>query len=132
MNTSHRIFFELQKEPFIADIAHKEILETPEIKGVENRIRYATSLGSVALITGEIGSGKSTALRYVSGKLHPSEYRIIQVTASNGSILELYRNILGELDLDPVGSSRTRMTRQIKQEIKDTVIGKKNENSFNY
>ena len=125
MNTSHRIFFELQREPFIADIAHKEILETPEIKGVENRIRYATSLGSVALITGEIGSGKSTALRYVSGKLHPSEYRIIQVTASNGSILELYRNILGELDLDPVGSSRSRMTRQIKQEIMDTVIGKK-------
>ncbi len=125
MNTSHRIFFELQKEPFIADIAHNEIMETPEIKGVENRIRYATGLGSIALITGEIGSGKSTALRYVSGKLHPSEYRIIHVTASNGSILELYRNILGELDLDPVGSSRTRMTRQIKQEIKDTVIGKK-------
>ncbi len=125
MNTSHRIFFELQKEPFIADIAHKEILATPDIKGVENRIRYATSLGSVALITGEIGSGKSTALRYVSGKLHPSEYRIIHVTASNGSILELYRNILGELDLDPVGSSRIRMTRLIKQEIKDTVIGKK-------
>ncbi len=43
----------------------------------------------------------------------------------HGSILELYRNILGELDLEPVGSSRTRMTRQIKQQVKDTVIGKK-------
>ncbi|MDY0223630.1 MAG: AAA family ATPase [Desulfobacterium sp.] len=125
MNTSHRIFFQLHREPFIADISHKEILVTPDIKGVEDRISYAVSLGSVALITGEIGSGKSTALRYVSGKFHPSEYRIIHVTASNGSILELYRNILGELDLDPVGSSRTRMTRQIKQQVIDTVIGKK-------
>ena len=123
MNTSHRIFFQLHREPFIADISHKEILVTPDIKGVEDRISYAVSLGSVALITGEIGSGKSTALRYVSGKFHPSEYRIIHVTASNGSILELYRNILGELDLDPVGSSRTRMTRQIKQQVIDTVIG---------
>ena len=125
MNTSHRIFFELHREPFIADIAHKEILMTPNIEGVENRIHYAVSLGAVALITGEIGSGKSTALRYVSGELHPSEYRIIHVTASNGSILELYRNILGELNLDPVGTSRTLMTRRIKQEITDTVIGKK-------
>ena len=125
MNNSHRIFFELHREPFIADISHKEILETPDIKGVESRILYAITLGSVALITGEIGSGKSTALRYVSGKLHSSAYRIIHVTASNGSILELYRNILGELDLEPVGSSRTRMTRQIKQQVKDTVIGKK-------
>jgi len=125
MNTSHRVVFELQREPFTADIAQKEILETPSIKGVEERICYAISLGAVALVTGEIGSGKSTALRYVSGKLHPSEYRIIHVTASNGSILELYRNILGELDLEPTGSSRTRMIRQIKQEIKDTVIGKK-------
>ncbi len=125
MSTSHRIFFQLHREPFVADISHSEILITPDIKGAEDRISYAISLGSVALITGEIGSGKFTALRYVSGKLHPSEYRIIHVTASNGSILELYRNILGELDLEPVGSSRTRMTRQIKQQVKDTVIGKK-------
>ena len=125
MNTSHRIFFELHREPFIADIAHKEILRTPNIEGVENRIHYAVSLGAVALITGEIGSGKSTALRYVSGALHPSEYRIIHVTASDGSILELYRNILGELNLDPAGTSGTLMTRRIKQEITDTVIGKK-------
>jgi len=125
MNTSHRIFFELQREPFIADIAHKEILRTPNIKGVENRIHYAVGLGAVALITGEIGSGKSTALRYVTGALHPSEYRIIHIVASNGSILELYRNILAELNLDPAGTSRALMTRRIKQEIIDTVIGKK-------
>jgi len=125
MNISHRHFFELQREPFTADIAHKEILVTPSIKGVEERISYAVTLGAVALITGEIGSGKSTALRYVSEALHPSEYRIIHVTASAGSILELYRNILGELDLEPVGSSRAKITRQIKQEVKDTVLGKK-------
>ena len=125
MKTSHRVFFELHREPFTADIAHKEILVTAPLKGVEERILYAVSLGAVALVTGEIGSGKSTALRYVAGTLHPSEYRMIHVTASSGSILELYRQILGELDLTPAGFSRTVMTRQIKQEVKDTVLGKK-------
>ena len=47
------------------------------------------------------------------------------MTASAGSILELYRHILGELDLEPAGSSRARMTRQIKQQIRDAVVGKK-------
>jgi len=91
MNSSYRMFFELQREPFTADIAHKEILVTPAIKGVEERIRYAVRLGAVALITGEIGSGKSTALRYVAGSFHPSEYRILHVTASAGSILKSSR-----------------------------------------
>jgi general secretion pathway protein A len=125
MNSSYRVFFELQREPFTADITHKEILVTPAIKGVQERIHYAVRLGAVALITGEIGSGKSTALRYVAGSFHPSEYRILHVTASAGSILELYRHILGELHLEPVGSSRAKMTRKIKQEIKDAVLGKK-------
>lgn len=118
---AHRLFFQLHKEPFTADIAHKDILKTNEIEGVENRIHYAVNLGAVALITGDIGSGKSTALRYVSGNMHPSEYRLIHVTASNGSILELYRNILGKLNLEPTGSSRVAMLRKIKQEVLDTV-----------
>lgn len=125
MNQAHRIFFGLHREPFTADIAHNEILKTSIIQGVEKRIHYAISLGAVALITGEIGSGKSTALRYVTGTLHPSEYRVIHVTASKGSILELYRHLLGELNMEPAGSSRAKMVRRIKQEIKDTVLGKK-------
>ena len=125
MNQSYRIFFELQREPFRADIAHREILKTPVVQGIEKRILYAVNLGATALITGEIGSGKSTALRYVSGSLHPSEYRVIHVTASKGSILELYRHILVELNLESVGSSRAKMVHCIKQEIKDTVLGKK-------
>jgi len=125
MNSTHRVFFGLQSDPFISDISHKDILLTSSVTGVQERIHYAVSLGSVALITGEIGSGKSTALRYVAGAFHPSEYRIIHVTASAGSILELYRHILGELGLEPAGSSRAKMTHQIKQEIKDSVLGKK-------
>jgi len=125
MNSSYRMFFELQREPFTADIAHKDILVTPAIKGVEERIHYAVRLGAAAVITGEIGSGKLTALRYVANSFHPSEYRILNVTASAGSILELYRHILGELHLEPAGSSRAKMTRIIKQEIKDAVLGKK-------
>jgi type II secretory pathway predicted ATPase ExeA len=79
----------------------------------------------MALVTGEIGSGKSTALRYASGKLHPSEYRILSITASSGSILELYRQLLGELAIERNTTSRTVMVRLIQSEIQQLVLGKK-------
>ena len=122
---SYRIFFEFVQEPFGSDISHKQILVTPSLTGVKERIHYAVRLGAVALITGEIGSGKSTALRYVTGNLHPSEYKIIFVTASAGSILELYRQILSELGIDVGSTSRAVMIRKIKHEVLEFVHGKK-------
>jgi len=122
---NYRVFFEFVQEPFSADISHKQILVTPSLTGVEERIHYAVRLGAVALITGEIGSGKSTALRYVTGSLHPSEYKVIYVTASAGSILELYRQILSELGIDVGSTSRAVMIRQIKHEVLEFVHGKK-------
>jgi len=71
MTSSYRQFFGLHYEPFTADIKRKEILVTPSLKRVEERIHYALRIGGIAVVTGEIGSGKSTALRYVIGGLHP-------------------------------------------------------------
>jgi general secretion pathway protein A len=117
MDTNYRAFFGLQKEPFTADITIEHILVTPGVKGVSDRIHYGLRLGAVILLTGEIGSGKSTALRYVTGNLHPSEHKILPVTASAGSILELYRQIIDELGIEPIGSSRAAMISNIKREI---------------
>ncbi len=125
MNTSYRQFFALTKEPFGADIPRKDIMVTKALSAMEERIHYTIRLGAITLVTGEIGSGKSTSLRYVLGGLHPSEYRIIYITASSGSILELYRQILNELAIDVAGSSRAVMTRKIKQEVLDLTHGKK-------
>src|SRR5665647_517580 len=125
MDTSYRQFFALTKEPFCSDILRKDIMVTKALSAMDERIHYTIRMGAIALVTGEIGSGKSTSLRYVLGGLHPSEYRIIYVTASSGSILELYRQILNELAIDVVGSSRAAMTRRIKQEILELTQGKK-------
>ena len=125
MDESYRPFFGLQREPFSADISLKEVLVTPTINAVSDRIQYTIRLGAVALITGEIGSGKSTALRYVIGNLHPAEYRILYVTATSGSILELYRQIINEMGIDVASNSRAVLTSTIKQEIIELSRGKK-------
>lgn len=125
MESTYRQYFALQKEPFAADIPRKEILITPVLSAVQDRVHYALRLGAVTLITGEIGSGKSTALRYCVGGLYPSEYRVLFVTASAGSILEIYRQILAELGVENAGASRAKMTSRIKQEVLELAVGKK-------
>lgn len=122
---AYRAFFGLAREPFGADLELKAIMQTDDLLGVQERFLYAVRLGAIALVTGEVGAGKSTALRWCCGQLHPAKYKPLWITASSGSILEVYRQLLAELDCHTASSSRATLTRMIKQQIYDLVIGKK-------
>jgi len=122
---SYRPFFGFAKEPFSADLDLDEILETDDLIGVNQRMEYVTRIGAIALVTGEVGAGKSTALRWAAGKLHPSRYRVLWITATSGSILELYRQLLAELDINTASSSRAVLTRMIRQQIVNLALTKK-------
>jgi general secretion pathway protein A len=125
MTTNYRMFFELQCEPFTADLPPEHIMRTEALSGVEERVRYVMRIGAAALVTGEIGSGKSTALRHLSQSLHPAEYLCLHVTATSGSVLELYRQIIAALGLTPQGISRARMLQAIRHHITDLTLAKK-------
>ncbi len=125
MKHNYSAFFGFTKAPFGTDIKASDILKTPELIDVEDRFDYVIGLGAIGLITGEIGSGKSTALRYVLAKLHPSEYRTLYITASSGSILEFYRQFVDALDIPFSSNSKIVMTKVIKKEIADYVLEKR-------
>lgn len=125
MNNKYQTFFGLGKEPFNADINAGDILKTPELAEVKDRFDYVVRLGAVGLVTGEVGSGKSTALRYAIEKLHPSEYRPLYITASSGSIIEFYRQFLDVLDMSFSSNSKAIMVKMIKKEIMNLVREKK-------
>ena len=125
MNNTYQTFFGLGKEPFGSDINASDILKTPELADVTNRFDYVLRLGAVGLVTGEVGSGKSTALRYAMEKLHPSEYRPLYITASSGSIMEFYRQFVDVLDIHLSSNSKAIMVKMIKNEIINLVHEKK-------
>ena len=124
-NENYHAFFGMTKEPYRSDLTHEEILETEGLLAVKKRFDYALRLGGVAVITGEIGSGKSTALRYAMSTLHPSAYLSLYVTATTGSVLELYRQITDALCLNFSSNSKVFMMRAIKKEIAQLVEDKK-------
>jgi len=125
MNNNYRSFFALKKQPFGADISINDILKTPQLIDVKDRFDYVIRLGAIGLVTGEVGSGKSTAIRYAADHLHPSEYKSLYLTASSGSIMEFYRQLINELDIHIKSNSKAIMQRLIKKEIIELVSEKK-------
>ncbi len=122
---SYRAFFGFTREPFSSDLDIDAILQTPDLLGVSQRVEYVIRIGGIGLVTGEVGAGKSTALRWSAGQLHPSKYKTLWITATAGSILEVYRQLLAELDINTATSSRAVLTRQIRQQIHNLVTTKK-------
>lgn len=125
MSHAYRTFFGFAREPFSSDIKVAEILKTETVIAVADRVEYAVRLGAMILVTGEVGSGKSTALRFAVSRLHPSEYRLLWVTATGGSILELYRQIALEVEVETASFSRAALTRTIRKSILELALGKK-------
>ena len=122
---SYHTFFGLKGQPFAADLPLEAILKTSDLLEVQQRLLYTIELGAIALVTGEVGAGKSTALRWVAGQLHPSKYKPLWVTATSGSILEVYRQLLAELDIQTASSSRAILTGLIRTQILNLVQSKK-------
>jgi type II secretory pathway predicted ATPase ExeA len=122
---SYRPFFGFIREPFAADLDLDNVLQTDDLAAVSQRVEYVMRIGAIGLVTGEVGAGKSTALRWACGQLHPSQYKPLWITATAGSILEVYRQLLAELDINTAASSRAVLTRLIRQQIQNLVVTKK-------
>ncbi len=122
---SYRPFFGLAREPFCADLGLEEIMQTQDLLAVNQRLEYVIRIGAIGLVTGEVGAGKSTALRWAAGQLHPSRHKVLWITATSGSILEVYRQLLAELDINTAASSRAVLTRMIRQQIVNLAVTKK-------
>ena len=112
-HATYKAFFGFMKEPFWAGRPGGGDDETSGLLGVRERFLYAVGLSSVALITGDVGSGKSSGLRFAQAQLHPSEYKVLHVTATSGAIVEMYKQICHALDIDVRGSSKAILTRTI-------------------
>lgn len=117
----YRTFFGLQREPFAMELKVEEIFTTPALSEFTERFDYVLRLGAIGLLTGEVGAGKSTALRFAASRLHPSQYHTLWLTASSGSILESYRHLAAALDVETRSSSRAVLTRIIRHGIYELV-----------
>lgn len=98
MNSS---YFSFTREPFSRELAPHEVFASRGHQELLARLHHAIDTGSLAVITGLVGSGKSTAIRSAIHSLDASRYRYIYLASSALSSLEFYRSLLHQVNIRP-------------------------------
>lgn len=114
MSFNFQNFFAFKKEPFSQNISVNEIYQRPGLDGITQRIDYTIETKMITLVTGEIGAGKSTSLRYSLSNLHPSKYSVISLIASTGSINELLKQLSMEMKLSLTFNSIAKLMNAVR------------------
>ena len=86
-------FFGFKKTPFADNPDGKQLFASQAWQQVKTRLEFLAQHRGVGLLTGEVGSGKSTAARVFTAALNTSLYKILYVHFSSGSALDLLRQI---------------------------------------
>ena len=108
--------FALTRLPFETPAHTDELFESNARREAEARLQHLIELKGIGLLTGEVGSGKTTVCRHVAAALHPGLYRVGYVSLTTGNVLDMYKSIAWELGL-PTERSRATAYRAIRAEI---------------
>src|ERR1700751_1626898 len=117
-------FFGFKKTPFPDNPDGKQLFASQAWNQLKARLQFLVDYHGAGLLTGEVGSGKSTAARTVTATLNPNLYRVLYLHWTTGSALDLLRQLALALDLEPA-HFRGDLVRQIADTIVRLNQGKK-------
>ena len=92
------------------------LFESRAARETATRLRHLLELRGIGLLTGESGCGKTSAVRQVCERLHPSRHRVFYVPLTTGSVLDLYQTVGWAFGLE-VRRTRASARRAIRAEI---------------
>jgi type II secretory pathway predicted ATPase ExeA len=104
--------------PFTKTIPTKDLFPTTGQKELTARLTYLVRERGFGLVTGEIGSGKSTAVRTFTAGLDPNRYLVIYLANPTTGMTGLYRDLLYSLGHEPPFTS-SRMVARIRSALSD-------------
>lgn len=112
-------YFSFTREPFSRELAPTEVFLSKGHHELLARLRHAIETGSLAVITGQVGSGKSTAIRSVMHSLDASRYRYIYLASSGLTPAEFYKSLLYQVNVQPGRgfSQNKRLVAQTMMEL---------------
>ena len=91
-------FFGFKKAPFGDSPDVKQLFPSQAWNQAKARLQFLADHHGAGLLTGEVGSGKSTAARTFTAALNPNLYKILYLHWTPGSTLDLLRQLALELD----------------------------------
>jgi general secretion pathway protein A len=112
-NDDIRTWFGFRKQPFSSDLKPDQLFLRPCLDEIADRIRFAVQNGMYFAVIGEVGAGKSTAMRYALNRLSPKQYQVLSVVGGNWTFVELLRQCMAEVGIFTRTNQQSGMLRSI-------------------
>jgi len=109
-------FFNFTSTPFKRDISPNALYMTPQIKVLQDRLSHGVKNRYFLIVTGDSGSGKTTAIRQFMSALDPSRTVALYVSEANLTPRNFYYEVLNQLGVQP-RFYRGDAKRQLMKEI---------------
>jgi len=94
-------FFNFTKTPFQRDIPHGALYMTPQFNALQDRLSHGVKNRYFLIVTGDSGSGKTTAIRHFTSSLDSNRTVSLYVSESSLTPRNFYFDILNQLGVKP-------------------------------
>src|ERR1700737_1319254 len=115
----------LQAVPFTRTLNPNDILLTTSVKELQARLALTVRGRGIAVVTGEVGSGKSTAVRAFLASLDANRHTLVTLTWPIPSPSALYRQMLMALN-QPVPFGATAQVATLRTVLSDLITTHRN------
>ena len=96
MNLNERYYskFGMEYNPFIKNNSDKFYFVSNDVKEINYKLDYLFKIKGVGVITGNPGSGKTTALRNYVSKLNKALYKVVYLSMTTLTDMEFYKYLV--------------------------------------
>jgi len=104
--------------PFSRNVKIENLFRWNNFENLARRLQHFLTEGGIFILTGNIGSGKTTALRAFSASLSPNSYRVVYSNDMMDSKKDFYASILNHLGVVPshfAGDSRRALRKHLEE-----------------
>ena len=117
-------YYGFTRLPFSRTIATQDLFPTAGQKELSARLTYLVRERGFGLVTGEIGSGKSTAVRAFAASLDFNRYLVVYLANPTTGMTGLYRDLLVSLGHEPP-FSKPRLVARIRTALEELSVTKR-------
>lgn len=110
----HEAFFEMKQTPFINSISVDGLYLSPMLDEALSRLEFATAKCLFAMVTADVGCGKSTAIRKFASMLPGDKYQVLYLSDSILTSRWFYKGLLGIEAKFYRGDSKRQLHQQLE------------------
>jgi len=97
-------FYSMTDTPFTREMPPQELYRSDLLDDIIDRLTYAAQRQLFAVVTGDCGTGKTTAIRQFSAALDVSAYKLLYLSDSKLTPRHFYKGMLEQLGCESVGT----------------------------